>query len=103
MVRPGSMTSGFGASRRCRMGQASLFQSAFLAVWSGKAESDGFSALVLEAGIDWRQVSILRAYAKYFRQGGLPYSQDYIELALRANLSIAGKLVALFAERFEPS
>jgi len=94
----------FGLRRSSPMpeGARSLFQSAFMAVWSGKAESDGFSALVLEGGIDWRQVSILRAYAKYFRQGGLPYSQDYIELALRANVPLARLLVDLFVARFEP-
>ncbi|MBA2443801.1 MAG: NAD-glutamate dehydrogenase, partial [Nocardioidaceae bacterium] len=87
----------FGLRRKARMpaGAKALFQSAFMAVWSGRAESDGFSALVLEGCIEWRQVSILRAYAKYFRQGGLPYSQEYIELALRANVPIAHLLVQL--------
>ena len=51
-------------------------------MWAGRAESDGFSALVLEAGLSWRQAAILRAYAKYFRQGGSPFSQEYIESSL---------------------
>ncbi len=79
-----------------------LFQESFLAVWRGHAESDGFSALVLEAGLPWRSIAILRAYAKYFRQGGTPFSQDYIEYSLLANVPITRKLVALFETKFDP-
>ena len=80
-----------------------LFQDAFMAVWSGRAESDGFSALVLRAGLTWRQVTVLRAYAKYFRQGGSTFGQDYLEQALVANIDIAQLLVALFERRFDPA
>ena len=45
-----------------------LFQNAVRAVWTGAAESDGFNALVLGAGLTWRQVVILRTVAKYLRQ-----------------------------------
>jgi glutamate dehydrogenase len=83
-------------------GSRELFQDAFMAVWSGRAESDGFSALVLAAKMPWRQVSILRAYAKYFRQGGSTFSQDYIEAAMLANIPIARLLVQLFEARFDP-
>jgi glutamate dehydrogenase len=79
-----------------------LFQDAFMAVWSNRAESDGFSALVLRAGLTWRQVTVLRAYAKYFRQGGSTFGQDYLEQALVANIDIAQLLVALFERRFDP-
>lgn len=77
-----------------------LFQNAFLAVWTGEAENDGFNQLVLRAGLDWRQVSILRAYAKYYKQIGVPFSQDYIESALNNHPAIARKLVHLFELRF---
>jgi glutamate dehydrogenase len=79
-----------------------LFQDAFLAVWRGHTESDGFNRLVLAAGLTWRQVSVLRAYAKYLRQGGTAFSQDYIEDALVANVPIARLLVELFEARFDP-
>ena len=79
-----------------------LFQEAFLAVWRGHTESDGFNRLVLAAGLTWRQVSVLRAYAKYLRQGGTAFSQEYIEDALVANVPIARLLVELFESRFDP-
>ncbi len=80
-----------------------LFQEAFTAVWSGRAESDGLNALVLRAGLTWRQASVLRAYAKYMRQTGSTFSQDYIEDALTANVDLARLLVELFEARLDPS
>jgi len=80
-----------------------LFQQAFTKIWLGEAENDGFNQLVLAAELDWRQVSILRAYAKYFKQIGFTFSQEYIELALNNNTEIARKLVLLFEYRFNPN
>ena len=89
-----------GGSGRDRVRE--LFQDAVGAVWRGEAESDGFNALVLGAGLTWRQVVILRTVAKYLRQTGSTFSQDYVETALVSNLPLAGKLVHLFEERFDP-
>src|SRR4051812_20010283 len=79
-----------------------LFQDALRAVWDGYNEIDGFNALVLAAGLTWRQATVLRAYAKYMRQGGSPFAQDYIEGALRGNVDITRLLVQLFEARFDP-
>ena len=79
-----------------------LFQDTVKAVWDGRNESDGFNGLVLAARLDWRQAMVLRAYAKYMRQGGTPFAQDYIEDALRSNVDITRYLVQLFEARFDP-
>ncbi len=84
-------------------GSRELFQDAVNAVWEGDNEVDGFNALVLAAGLTWRQATVLRAYAKYMRQGGTPFAQDYIEKALSQNVEITRGLVALFENRFDPS
>ncbi|ANZ35508.1 NAD-glutamate dehydrogenase [Lentzea guizhouensis] len=78
------------------------FQDAFAAVWRGEAEVDRFNSLVLQAGLTWQQAAMLRAYAKYLRQAGTPYSQDYIEDAVLSHTSVAIALVALFESRFDP-
>ncbi len=83
-------------------GSRELFQDAVNAVWEGDNEVDGFNALVLAAGLTWRQATLLRAYAKYMRQGGTPFAQDYIEDALAHNVDITRGLVALFEARFDP-
>ncbi len=79
-----------------------LFEETVASVWNGLNESDGFNALVLAAGLTWRQATVLRAYAKYMRQGGTPFAQDYIEGALRNNVDITRYLVRLFEARFDP-
>jgi glutamate dehydrogenase len=78
------------------------FQDAFAAIWSGACESDGFNALVLRAGLTWRQATVLRSYSKYLRQGGTAFSQTYIEECLTSNTHLARLLVALFEARFDP-
>ena len=80
-----------------------LFQDAFAAVWSGRAESDGFNALVLRGAIGWREVSMLRAYARYLRQTGSTFSLDYIEAALVDHVAITRLLVRLFEARLNPA
>jgi glutamate dehydrogenase len=83
-------------------GGRELFQDAVSAVWDGLNESDGFNGLVLAAGLTWRHATLLRAYAKYMRQGGTPFAQDYIEDALKGNVDITRLLVDLFETRFDP-
>jgi len=77
-------------------------EDAFHAVWLGKAESDGFNELVLAAQLGWRDVTILRATAKYLRQAGLMFNQRYMEDALVKNAELALLLVDLFYALHEP-
>jgi len=77
-------------------------ESAFHAVVSGQAESDGFNRLVVGAGLDWREVAVLRTIAKYLRQTGIAFSQDYMEHALARNPDIAKLLVDLYLTRSDP-
>ncbi len=79
------------------------FCSSFRAAWSGDAESDGFSALMLRAGLAWREVAVLRAYARYARQLGSPYGHQYMATTLLANPPVARALVELFRARFDPA
>jgi glutamate dehydrogenase len=78
---------------------APRFHDAFAQVWYGVAESDGFNALVLSAGLGWREISVLRAYAKYLRQAGAPFGQRLIEEVLAKNGAIAKLLAELFLVR----
>ncbi|WP_430790593.1 NAD-glutamate dehydrogenase [Actinoplanes sp. G11-F43] len=78
-------------------------ENAFAAAWRGEAEVDGFNELVLLAGLTWRQVVVLRAYAKYLRQTGNVFSQRYLESTFTTYPEIAGLLVSLFETRFSPA
>ena len=79
------------------------FCSAFSAAWRGDAETDRFSALVLRAGLPWREVAVLRAYARYARQLGSPYGVQYMADTLLGLPGVARGLLALFRARFDPS
>ncbi|GAA5140554.1 NAD-glutamate dehydrogenase [Thalassotalea piscium] len=80
-----------------------LFQDAFAKVWSGELEDDGFNRLILGAELGGREVSIIRALAKYERQIGGTFSQSYIEDTFANYPKIAGLLIKLFYARFDPN
>ncbi|MBX5462734.1 MAG: NAD-glutamate dehydrogenase [Steroidobacteraceae bacterium] len=79
-----------------------LFREAFAATWRGDAENDGFNRLLLAAGLNAREILVLRAYCRYLLQTGVPFSQAYIERALAANAGITRNLVRLFEAMFDP-
>ncbi len=81
----------------------SLFENAFASLWSGETENDDFNRLMLRAQFGARDVTIMRAYAKYLRQVGSTFSDAYIERALTCNPAIAKKFVELFMVRFDPA
>ena len=79
------------------------FESTFLAVWRGEAESDRFNRLVMELGVGWRQTALIRALARYRGQSGLDPSQSVQEVAVAAYPGLAALLLRLFAVRFDPA
>ncbi|MEW6984445.1 NAD-glutamate dehydrogenase [Colwelliaceae bacterium 6471] len=79
-----------------------LFQDAFAKVWNGELEDDGFNRLILGAGLGGREVSILRAFAKYERQIGGTFSQNYIEDTFACYPNLAELLIKFFIRRFDP-
>ncbi len=80
----------------------SSVEAALLAMLRGIAESDGFNRLVLEAGLEWRDASLLRSFGRYMQQIRVPYGQDYLAAALTRYSTIAARIVALFHARFDP-
>ncbi|WP_404325308.1 NAD-glutamate dehydrogenase [Cobetia sp. UIB-001] len=78
------------------------FIEAFKKIWSGEAESDAFNRLIIGSGLDWREVAMLRAYARYLKQIRFGLSQAYIANALGSHPDITRELVQLFNLRFDP-
>jgi glutamate dehydrogenase len=77
-------------------------EACFLVVMGGKAESDGYNALVLAAGLGWRDVALIRTISRFLRQIRVPYSQDYMWATLRKYPHAAAQFVSLFRTRFDP-
>ncbi|MFE4543567.1 NAD-glutamate dehydrogenase [Arthrobacter sp. NPDC056727] len=79
-----------------------LLADCFSAAMRGDAESDGFDALVIREAVPWRQVVILRSYAKYLQQLGTTNSYGFIAETLLANVRATRALLELFAAKFDP-
>lgn len=80
-----------------------LIEEAFARLWAEEMENDGFNKLVIAAGLNWREVTIIRAYSKYLRQAGITYSQAYMEDTFLHNPGFARLIADLFAVRSNPA
>lgn len=78
------------------------FQDALIMIGNGTCENDGFNKLILNAELPWREVMILRAYAKYLLQIGFRFSQAYIERTLANHPDITNLLINFFKTKFDP-
>src|SRR6202007_1394847 len=72
------------------------------AVHRGEAESDPLNRLIITAGLNRRQVAMLRAYRKYRQRVGSRFTESYQNDVLVANSAITAKLVRYFQLRFDP-
>ena len=77
-------------------------EDALLAIWQNKTGNDGYNALVVNAGLNWRDIAVLRTISRYLQQIGVTYNQDYMWKALNNNALIATDIAALFHARFDP-
>jgi glutamate dehydrogenase len=78
------------------------FENAFMAVWNGRTETDGFNRLVLELGASWREAALVRALARYRHQTGLDPSQAVQEKAVADHPRVVALILEFFAIRFDP-
>jgi glutamate dehydrogenase len=78
------------------------FEDAFGRIWFGEAESDSFNRLLIGTRLNWREIALLRAYARYLRQVHFPSSVDYIAETMADHLNITAGIVELFLTRFSP-
>ena len=79
------------------------FQDAFARAWRGESENDSLNRLVLAARLTAREITVLRAIAKYLRQAGSTFSQAYMADALVAHPDVARGLVDFFRLRLDPA
>ncbi len=72
------------------------------AVWNGLADNDNFNMLVLAASLDWRQVTIFRAFARYLRQIQSGFTVESMAVTLSRYPEVTRSLAELFDVRFNP-
>ena len=78
------------------------FQDTFVAVWTGRAENDGFNRLVFEAGATWREANLLRGLSAYRRQTGMDPAKSSQIRAFATHGAITRNILNLFAALFDP-
>jgi glutamate dehydrogenase len=83
-------------------GLKSRLEECFIEVWRGTAGNDPFNRLILEAGLNWREAALLRAYCSYLRQIGTPFGMIYLAQTLARHSGIARDLALLFHRSFDP-
>lgn len=79
-----------------------VFTKTFVRVWQDTATNDAFNRLVLALGLNWREVSYLRACAHYLKQIRLGFSQAYYADTLLRYPAMALALVHYFNTKFDP-
>jgi glutamate dehydrogenase len=72
------------------------------ATLGGAAEDDVFNRLILDVGLDWRQVEVIRAYHACCAQLGNAPTKAFAAEVLLRHAGAARALMELFAARFDP-
>jgi glutamate dehydrogenase len=76
--------------------------AALEALARGETEVDSLNRLVTVAGLDWRQVTVLRAFLRYWLQSDTPFSATDLADPLVTFPEVARALVGYFQARFDP-
>ncbi len=79
------------------------FEAAFLAVWNHMSDNDSFNQLVLGTSLSWRDIAVLRAYARYSKQLGFAYSPEFMANTLATHMALSSLLIDAFYVLFEPA
>ena len=79
------------------------FEELFWKVWMGEAENDHFNRLLIAAYMGWREIAVLRSYARYMRQIRVSNSQEFISNTIVEHVNIACLLLQIFRCRFDPA
>ncbi|GAA1480357.1 NAD-glutamate dehydrogenase [Gordonia sinesedis] len=78
------------------------FTDAFTQIWRDNAEVDAYNELIFRTGLDWRSAAMLRAYGRYLRQCGFPYTTTHVASTLGSHHGVTRGLVDLFEASFDP-
>ncbi|MSP33668.1 MAG: NAD-glutamate dehydrogenase [Rickettsiales bacterium] len=78
------------------------FEEAISLIWLDVLSVGSLNRLLVSASLNWKEVYLLRSYAKYVYQAGFRHDQEYVANILVKHSDITGLLVELFAIKFDP-
>ncbi|HET8850601.1 MAG TPA: NAD-glutamate dehydrogenase domain-containing protein, partial [Marinobacter sp.] len=79
-----------------------IFEDLFRKVWHGEAENDAFNRMLLSSYMSWREIALLRTFARYMRQIRISNSQTFISNTLVNHVNLTRVLLDYFDVRFNP-
>ena len=79
------------------------FEDAFRAIWRRRINDDSYNALVVAAGVSWRDAALLRAFAAYLKQIQFGYGLRYMAETLARHQQISHLLIDYFHVLFDPA
>ncbi|MDS1309608.1 NAD-glutamate dehydrogenase [Marinobacter xiaoshiensis] len=79
-----------------------IFEELFHRVWYGEAENDAFNRMLITSYTSWREIALLRTYARYMRQIRFSNSQTFISNTLVNHVELTRILLEYFEVRFNP-
>ena len=79
------------------------FVEALRALDEERATDDALNGLILQAGLSWRQVEVLRTLRNHLLQVRPHYNVETVNGVLLRNSAVAATLFRAFAARFDPS
>jgi glutamate dehydrogenase len=91
------------AAKLAREGVAPVAQELFTLLFNDEAEDGRLNGLVVEGGLDARQVQLVRAYMSYWRQASAQFSVRYMAETLRRQPGLVKEVVDCFIQRFNPA
>jgi len=80
-----------------------VFEEVVQAIWQNREGNDHLNELISLAGLNLREVKLMRAVCRYLMQTRLPYSQDYLAEILVRHAPAAKMMVEFFHARFNPT
>ena len=75
-------------------------ETAMAAIYYGLLDDDCFNKVVTYTDLNWREANVLRAVAKYIKQGGIQTSLYEIANIIIQHKEVAEAIFGLFAEKF---
>lgn len=91
-----------GVDRQTFLSRKRLLIDALEAVFGGQVEAGALDALVMRAGLSWREVDVVRGYLRYMRQLQVKVAPTRVREILLNRPELVAKLIALFNARFSP-
>ncbi|MGL9779202.1 MAG: NAD-glutamate dehydrogenase [Wolbachia sp.] len=79
------------------------FEITLAKVFRKEIKNDYFNSLVIIAGLEWKEVLLVRALSAYLKQTSFNYNPEYIQKVVSEYPKIVKYLIQLFHARFDPS